>query len=86
MKVYELFDELHFSDHFICYSSCDGRVLFKTYGKKYKKYLNNKINKMWVSIITDTHKYSHKNIGYATLCFSVTPLEEDLPKRLRGKV
>lgn len=84
MRVCDLFDELHYSGHFICYSACDGRVLFRTFGKKYKKYLQKEISRIWVSIETDKNKYSDKAIGYATLCFYVTPLFEDLPKRLQN--
>lgn len=84
MKVHELFDNLNYSGHFICYSACDGRILFRTFGKKYKKYLYKEIERLWVSIETDNSKYSDKSVAFATLCFYVTPLEEDLPKRLQN--
>lgn len=83
MRVCDLFDELHYNGKFICYSSCDRRISFRTFGKKYKKYIHQPVNKVWVSIETDRSEYSDRNIGYATLCFYVTPFDEDLPKRLQ---
>ena len=83
MRVCDLFDELHYNGQFICYSSCDGRILFRTFGKKYKEYLHQTVNKTWVSIETNRGEYSDRNIGYATLCFYVTPLNKDLPKKMQ---